>query len=360
MIETFNFLCDRLLDILQVMNLQHSVFLLSVLALLTLLKDHDARILYLITLIALAKLLLPPFLLWTPAFMPDNAMLAKLELLLAINSSTPWPASEATSLSLQSLIVCAWFVFSSVMFGTPMVRTYLLRRKFKPLQTIKLEPELSNFEGRKIQFLKSDLNHSPLVFGFFKYRVILPRDWDDWTLDCKKIVLAHELAHIKAHDHWVRFFQLLAKAIYFFNPLFFILNRRLNKYREMARDDSAVSSINVSPVNYSKHLVRISELLVQQKYCFVSLSSFSHPNSDIKSRISYQLGGAPRKRSDLKSRFILALLLVLFIPFSVHFADRSHANVSCSNSLSSISGSDVHADTIDSNFIEKNCDGNWN
>jgi len=73
MIETLNFLSDRLLDMLQVMNLQHSIFLLGVLGLLTLLKSHDARILYLITLITLAKLLLPPFMIWTPPILPDNA-----------------------------------------------------------------------------------------------------------------------------------------------------------------------------------------------------------------------------------------------------------------------------------------------
>ena len=376
MIETLNFLSDRLLDMLQVMNLQHSIFLLGVLGLLTLLKGHDARILYLITLIALAKLLLPPFMIWTPSFSPDNAGLTKLDMLLRINSSTPWPVSEATSLSLQSLIVCAWFVFAGVMFGTPIVRTCLLRRKFNPVQAISLEPELASFEGSKIQFLKSELSHSPLVFGFFKHRVILPRDWDEWSLDCKRIVLAHELAHIRAHDNWVSFLQLLAKVIYFFNPLFFILNRRLNQYREMARDDTAVSSINVSPVDYSKQLVRISELLVQQKYCFVSLSSFSHPKSDVKSRISYQLGAVPRKRSGLKSHLILALLLVLCVPFSIHFADRGHLACGVKNARAEglasgltpallqakaepISGSDVYNGTYDSHLVDASCDGSW-
>jgi len=181
MIETLNFLSYRLLDMLQVMNLQHSIYLLVVLGLLTLLKGHDARILYLITLIALAKLLLPPFLIWTPSPLPENAALTKLDMLLAINSSTPWPVSEAGSLSLQSLTAGAWFVFAGAMFGTPIVRTCLLRQKFNPVQAISLEPELANFEGSKIQFLKSELSHSPLVFGFFKYRVILPCDWDTWS-----------------------------------------------------------------------------------------------------------------------------------------------------------------------------------
>ena len=376
MIETLNFLSHRLLDILQVMNLQHSFFLLVVLGLLTLLKGHDARILYLITLIALAKLLLPPVLIWTPPLLPDNAVLTELDMLLGVTSSTLWPVSEATSLSLQSLIVCVWFVFAGAMFGTPIVRTCLLRRKFNPVQAISLEPELANFEGSKIQFLKSELSHSPLVFGFFKYRVILPCDWDTWSLDCKRVVLAHELAHIRAHDHWVSFLQLLAKAIYLFNPLFFILNRRLNQYREMARDDAAVSSINVSPVDYSKHLLRISELLVQKKYCFVSLSSFSHPKSDVKSRISYQLAAVPRKRSGLKSRLILALLLVWCIPFSIHFADRGQIACSVKNAsaeglstgltLASLqgkaepgSGSDVYIGTYDTYWADTGCNGSW-
>lgn len=196
------------------------------------------------------------------------------------------------------------------------------------------------------------------------------------ALDCKRVVLAHELAHIRAHDHWVSFLQLLAKAIYFFNPLFFILNRRLNQYREMARDDTAMSSINVSPVDYSKHLVRISELLVQQKYCFLSLSSFSHPKSDVKSRIFYQLGAVPKKRSGLKSRLILALLLVLFIPFSIDFADRGNMACAVKNASAEgpssgsapallqakaepISGSDVYDGTYDTYLANDSCDGSW-
>jgi bla regulator protein BlaR1 len=53
------------------------------------------------------------------------------------------------------------------------------------------------------------------------------------------MILDHELAHIREWDGLAQTFQMILRALYFFHPLVWLINRRLDAYREMACDDDA-------------------------------------------------------------------------------------------------------------------------
>ena len=54
--------------------------------------------------------------------------------------------------------------------------------------------------GRKVTLLQLPEANSPLTAGLLRPVVILPQDADLWDAARRRLVLLHELAHVKRHD----------------------------------------------------------------------------------------------------------------------------------------------------------------
>jgi len=71
-------------------------------------------------------------------------------------------------------------------------------------------------------------------------------------------VLAHELAHIKRHDHWIVYLELLAAIVCWWNPLFWLIRRQLHETRELACDAMALAVARQPRADYARELLSIS------------------------------------------------------------------------------------------------------
>ncbi|HTG72917.1 MAG TPA: M56 family metallopeptidase, partial [Terriglobia bacterium] len=67
------------------------------------------------------------------------------------------------------------------------------------------------------------------TWGIMAPRVLLPRDAESWPDERIRMVLAHELAHIQRHDWVVQVLADAARAIYWFNPIFWLASSRLRR-----------------------------------------------------------------------------------------------------------------------------------
>jgi HEAT repeat protein/beta-lactamase regulating signal transducer with metallopeptidase domain len=105
--------------------------------------------------------------------------------------------------------------------------------------------------------VESDELRVPVVFGFRRPKVILPSRATEWPDTRLRAVLLHESAHIRRRD---LFFQLLAKvacALFWFNPLAWIHERRLFLASEKAADDQVVGR-GGTPSDYAEPLLEAS------------------------------------------------------------------------------------------------------
>jgi len=72
-------------------------------------------------------------------------------------------------------------------------------------------------------------------------------------------VIAHELAHIKRRDHWVAWLVLVAGCVWWWNPLFWFVRRRLHETAEMACDAMALGIAPEGRQQYAELLLEWSQ-----------------------------------------------------------------------------------------------------
>lgn len=111
--------------------------------------------------------------------------------------------------------------------------------------------------GEPPRLVESDEVESPIVVGALAPVVVVPRASSEWTADRWRVVLLHELAHVRRKDALANVAAQVACALHWMNPLAWMAARRLREERELAADD-AVLRAGARPSSYAEHLVAIA------------------------------------------------------------------------------------------------------
>jgi len=91
----------------------------------------------------------------------------------------------------------------------------------------------------------------PVTFGWKRPTILLPRGWRDWAVDKLDFVLAHELSHIQRGDYLIRVASAFNKALYWFHPLAWWLDRCLKELGEHLSDDAALEVVSPDRARYA-------------------------------------------------------------------------------------------------------------
>jgi hypothetical protein len=95
-----------------------------------------------------------------------------------------------------------------------------------------------------------------MTTGFRHPTLLLPRDAEAWPAERLRVVLLHEMAHVKRGDWLTQLLASLACALYWFNPLAWWARRRLRAEAEQASDDLVLGT-GVRPSEYACQLWEI-------------------------------------------------------------------------------------------------------
>ena len=106
------------------------------------------------------------------------------------------------------------------------------------------------------RLLRSEDAKMPFACGVFTPTIVLPAECDGWSLDRRRAVLLHELAHVRRHDLVGHTLGRLACALYWFHPLVWTAAKQLRSESERACDDLALAC-GARAADYAEHLLDI-------------------------------------------------------------------------------------------------------
>ena len=149
---------------------------------------------------------------------------------------------------------------------------------------------------------------TPFTFGWLRPRILLPEGWDRWPATRLAVVLDHERAHMARRDPLVQWLALVNRAVFWFHPLAWWLERHLAALAEEACD-AAVLARGHSGADYSEHLLDLARVAGRRP--MPQLVGMPMPGSGLPTRIAKILDGElgrPGSRSAAAGAAALATL----------------------------------------------------
>ena len=143
--------------------------------------------------------------------------------------------------------------------------------------------------------------------------MLLPSDAERWDEPRIRVVLAHELAHVCRRDWLVQTTADVIRAVFWFNPLFWVACRRLRRESEQACDD-AVLAAGVPPAHYAAQLVAIARTCRQTRATWASAVPIVQ--SSLEGRIAAMLNTAHDRRPPTRRALAITIAGLLTVASS--------------------------------------------
>jgi beta-lactamase regulating signal transducer with metallopeptidase domain len=244
-------------------------------ALMAALRRSAAR--YVIGVFTLAVMLLAPaatfFVYSQPRSNSVEVLKTPAPITVARPLQKPTPQSASTNSSrIFSLNAFPWLVevwlFGVALFSLRSAGGFvLLERQRRRESTVVAERLLAICHAlqhqmgitRAVRYCESAVLQAPAVIGWFRPIVFLPATaLTGLSEEQLRLVIAHELAHIRRYDAFVNLFQVCAETLLFYHPAVWWLNRRIRTEREHCCDETAVS-LGGNAVEYARALTLMEE-----------------------------------------------------------------------------------------------------
>ena len=153
---------------------------------------------------------------------------------------TAWPAIAAAFYAMITL-----FFFARLLVGMRLGKR--LERAAKPIEDARasaIAAAASRAAGLRVapRLAESEMLSVPLTLGLRDSVILFPVEWRDWEAGELEAVLAHEISHVARRDALVQRLALIHRAVFWFSPLAWWLDRHLADLSEQASDEAALEN----------------------------------------------------------------------------------------------------------------------
>jgi beta-lactamase regulating signal transducer with metallopeptidase domain/uncharacterized GH25 family protein len=170
---------------------------------------------------------------------------------------------------------------------------------------------------RSIVLLESPRRTIPMTWGILHTVVLMPAEASDWPADRLRVVLTHELAHVKRRDCLSQLVAQIAFAVHWFNPLMWLAWLRLLAESERACDD-LVLTLGSKASDYAEHLLTVATGTRVAPMLSTVAIAMARP-SDLRGRLPAILDANRNRRRLTRPGALLAitLLIAIAVPLAI-------------------------------------------
>lgn len=255
------------------------------------------------------------YLLWTTvllkAFVPPviglpgaEALRAPVLFLAPVEAAAGAAADAPSVFTTEILILFAVIAGSAALAAVAAWRAVELRRALREAVPFDYPPA-----GDWPPVFVSNRIPSPLATGLRNPRIYITPAIAAAPGDILLAVLQHERAHIRRRDGLMVLLQTLVQIVYVLNPLMWMANLRIFRYRELICDEEAMAAAGTRPQDYGRLLVDFAE--AQPARILQTGTCFFETRRGFVQRIS-ELFNA-QQRPALKWRHYIPIVLVALI-----------------------------------------------
>ena len=162
-----------------------------------------------------------------------------------------------------------------------------------------LTEPLADSLGACARWLESPSARTPVVAGWLRPAVLLPPGWREWSQTKLAAVVSHETAHIRRADPSFMALAALNRAVLWFHPLSWWLERRIASEAELACDDEA-SLVLGDRLEYARALVEVAAAVGPQRRRFAAGAVAMAGAAPVARRVDRLLSAGPSRRGVLR------------------------------------------------------------
>jgi beta-lactamase regulating signal transducer with metallopeptidase domain len=213
-----------------------------------------------------------------------------------------------------AIVMIGWSLFTLAVVSRISARAVPADRRLKTVQqAVSLQIGLK----RDARLVLSGRLMTAITTGIIDPVVILPSSATTWSDERLRLVLSHELAHVKRWDGGIELLAHLATVLFWFNPFVWLAVRQLRIERE--RDcDNAVLNSGARPSEYATLLMDIAADLGSMTRPAWEVVTISQ-GSNLKDRLLCILNPSiNRSTGGRRSAFVAGILvLTMVLPLSI-------------------------------------------
>ncbi|MEW6073759.1 MAG: M56 family metallopeptidase [Planctomycetota bacterium] len=128
---------------------------------------------------------------------------------------------------------------------------------------------------------------SPAIWCLGRPRLLWPASGADrGTPPRPASLIAHELAYLARHDHWVSRLEVLAIVLCWWNPLFWIIRRQVHVYAELSCDAWATWAYPAERRSFETALIGVQERTASATVALHGLCAFTTELRNFERRLN--------------------------------------------------------------------------
>jgi beta-lactamase regulating signal transducer with metallopeptidase domain len=168
---------------------------------------------------------------------------------------------------------------------------------------------------------ESEFISVPLTMGALRSTILLPCDWREWDHAKLDAVLAHEVSHVARRDALTQRLSLLHRAMFWFSPLAWWLDRHLADLAEQASDEAALAC-GADRKTYARTLLEFFEALQtapgRVRWQGVSMAKAGQAEQRIERILSWKGSVAMQLKKSITVAVVAFAIPVVYLAASVH------------------------------------------